>query len=43
MIEGLPADLSATFDRYLEETFYIQALAARRRPTKRTGPRLRRI
>jgi hypothetical protein len=41
MIEGLPADLSANVDRYLEDTFVVKAPAPRR-PTKRARPRLRR-
>jgi hypothetical protein len=32
MIEGLPADLSSAFDRYLEETFVVKKRAPRRRP-----------
>jgi hypothetical protein len=41
MIEGLPSDLSANLDRYLEETFVAKTPAARRRPSK-ARPRLRR-
>lgn len=40
MIQGLPADLSANFDRALEETFVVaQKKTSRARPSKR---RLRR-
>lgn len=42
MIRGLPTDLSACFDAYLEETFDAKKAPSRTRsPRKRTRPRSR--
>lgn len=40
MIDGLPSNLSAHFDRYLEQTYVVTP--PRGRPGKRTRPRVRR-
>jgi len=42
MIEGLPADLSSTFDRYLEETFVVKSRTPRSRKQKSVRTRIRR-
>ena len=41
-IDGLPADLSESFDRYLDETFVAQPLAPYRARRRRTPPTVRR-
>jgi hypothetical protein len=42
MIDGLPADLSARFDRYLEDTFVAEPQAPYRPGPRRPAKRLRR-
>jgi hypothetical protein len=42
MIEGLPRDLSADFDRYLEETFLVPNAQTRKKARRRTRKRVRR-
>ena len=42
MIEGLPADLSAEFDRHLEETFVVKTPAVRPPRRKPSRSRVRR-
>jgi hypothetical protein len=42
MIEGLPADLSARFDAYLQETFVAKATRPRKGPGRAPRARVRR-
>jgi hypothetical protein len=42
MIDGLPADLSTRFDRYLEDTFVAEPPAPYRAGPRRPAKRLRR-
>ena len=42
MIQGLPSDVSRSFDRYLEDTFVVTPARSRVRAKKPTRPRLRR-
>jgi len=42
MIDGLPADLSARFDRYLEDTFVAEASAPYRVQPRRSTKAIRR-
>jgi hypothetical protein len=41
-IDGLPADLSANFQRYLDETFVAESPAPYRTRRRRAGPPVRR-
>jgi hypothetical protein len=42
MVEGLPSDLSANFDRYLEETFVVKTSKGRKAKGKPARTRVRR-
>jgi hypothetical protein len=42
MIDGLPADLSARFDRYLQETYVAKTSRSPRRGRRRSPARVRR-